>query len=174
MIALAPDAKRARSGAGGGRTCCLRLLLTQSEIRFGVARDRHRLGLVLGTFMPSSNRVTAVRNVLNLVLARLVAGGVVGRGHDDDVCRHLRVNVAEKWGCSRTIKLEGPLLSLWPSSQVVPKFLVAADRSPKDVVRDLVAVKKFDGCTLLNDCQMRLEHQAFLIDDGTLRWSREG
>src|SRR5512133_789821 len=82
-----------------------RFLLTQSEIRFGVARDRHRLGLVLGAFMPSSNRVTAVRNVLNLVLARLVAGGVVGRGHDDDVCRHLRVNVAEKWGCSRTIKL---------------------------------------------------------------------
>ena len=63
-----------------GRPFPIDSLLTQGEIRFGVACDRHRLRLALGALVPCCHGVTAVGNVFNLVFAGLVGGREIGCG----------------------------------------------------------------------------------------------
>src|SRR5437588_6539911 len=90
---------------GGAKARCFRSntlylifsLFGQSEIRLSVARRGHRLRLVLGPFMPSSNGVASVRDIFNLVAPGLIRSGKVGSGHHHEVSRHLRVNIAKYW-----------------------------------------------------------------------------
>jgi hypothetical protein len=47
------SALREKARSGRDRRSLLTSLLTEGEIRFGVARHSHRLGLVLGAFVPT-------------------------------------------------------------------------------------------------------------------------
>jgi hypothetical protein len=61
------------------------------------------------------------------------------------------VYIAEQRHDARLIEGEGPLFTLGPRPQIVSCFLVAADRSPEDIVLHIVAIQELNGCA----CQKR-------------------
>src|SRR5208282_4527891 len=149
-------------------------LFAQCEIRFTVARHSHRLGFALGAFMPCGYGVAAIGNIVDFVDARFVGQSKVrGRRHND-IAGHLRVDVAEKRHGARIVELERTLFALRPCAQVVSKFLIAADGRPEHVVGDIVAIEELHGRADLHRYDMRLKHQALLVDHGLLRGSGEG
>src|SRR5450631_2894286 len=114
--------------------------------------------------MPSDDVVLAIRNILDLVAPAGIGLGEVGSGADNDIARHLRVDVAKQWHYTRGIELEGLLVALGPCTEVVSVLLVAADRGPEHVVLHVVAVLEVNRRPDLNDRDVRTEHQAFLVD----------
>src|SRR5271167_392358 len=149
------------------------LLLREGKVRLASAGDVHRFRLWLHAFMPGDDVVLAVGNVLDLVVPAGVSLRKVGRRADNDVARHLRMNVAKQRHYAGVVELEGTLLALRPGAKIVSKFFVATDRWPEDVVLYVVAVQELDRCPNLNDHNVRVEHQALLVHDGLLRWRRE-
>src|SRR5271166_5208830 len=89
-------------------------LLAKREVCRCVASNIHGVGFVLGALMPRSHCVCAVGYVLNLVFAGLIGLREVGCGGNDDIARHLRVNVAKERYHAGVIELERLLLPLGP------------------------------------------------------------
>ena len=112
----------------------LHSLLRQGEIRFALARNGDGLGLILRAFVPRRDRIAAIGNVFDLVVPAVVSLGEIRSWADHDVSRHLRMHVAEQRHDARLIERERTLLTLGPRAQIVSELLVAADRSPEDVV----------------------------------------
>src|SRR6516165_1519085 len=113
--------------------------------------------------MPADNVVLAIRHVFDLVVPTGIGLSGVRSGADNDVARHLRMNVAQQRHNPWSIKREWPLFALWPRPQVVSFLLVAADRGPEHVVLHVVTVLELHRCSLLHDHDMRAEHQTFLV-----------
>src|SRR5208283_2135034 len=82
---------------------------------------------------------------------------------DHDVAGHFRMYIAQQRHHTRVIELEGALLALRPGSQIMAQFLVAANRRPEHVVLDRVAVLEIHRRADLNDHDVRLEEQTFLV-----------
>jgi len=60
------------------------------------------------------------------------------------------MHIAEQSDDARVVELEGLTLTLRPCAKVVAQLFVAADRRPKDVVRNAIAVEEFNSRPLLN------------------------
>ena len=73
----------------------LLLSLRECKICLTCAGDIHRFRL-FRAFVPGDDVVLAIRNVVDFVVPAGVSLGEVGRGADDDVARHFRVNVAQQ------------------------------------------------------------------------------
>src|SRR6516165_10565537 len=107
------------------------------------------------SLMPCSHAVSAIRDILDLVFARFIRNNKIRRWRDDDIAGHLRMHVAEEGNHTRVIEFEASLFSLWPRGHIVTQLLVPTDRDPEDVVRHIVAVKKVNGCALLDSQNVR-------------------
>src|SRR5580700_11650011 len=169
--------QEARSGLG--RPLPVVYLLAHGEIRFGVARDGDRFGLVLGAFVPHDYGVAAVRNVFDFVIAAVIRFGKIGSWADNEISRHFRVYVAEQRYGARLIEGKRPLFTFGPRPEIVSCFLVAADSCPENIVLHIVAIQELNGCALLYDHDVRRKHQSFLVDDRLLfgsgkRFARDG
>src|SRR5579863_10437832 len=123
---------------------CVRLF-AQGEVRFGFSRYGHRLGPVLRAFVPRDHGVAAIGYVFDLVIAAVVGLGKIGSWTDDKIPRHIRVHIAEQRYDARFIEGKGPLFTLGPRPEIVSCFLVAADRSPEDIVLHVVAIQELNG-----------------------------
>jgi hypothetical protein len=138
----------------------------QREIRRAVARNRDRFGLALRTFIPCSYRVASVGDIVDFVGPGFVGLGEVRGRRNDNVGLHLWMHVAHQGNGARIIEFETAFFSLRPSAHVVRQPLVAADRTPGDVVRNRVAVLELDGGTLLHRENVRLKQETLLIHGG--------
>src|SRR5208282_2668482 len=115
-------------------------LFAQGEIRLAPAGHSHRLGLVLGALMPRCHGVASIGNVFDLVVAAVFRFGKIRGWADDDISRHIRVHIAEHRHDASLIEGKGTLFTLGPRAEIVSCFLIAADRSPEDVVLYGVAI----------------------------------
>src|ERR1700751_1122308 len=122
--------------------------------------------------MPRSNSVTAVRNVLDLVIAAVVCLGKVGSWSDNHISRHFRMYVAQHRYHPRLSKRERTLFTFGPGSEIVPRFLITADRGPKSIVLHGVAVLEFHRGALLNGQYVRRKHQPLLVHHRMVLGSR--
>src|SRR5271166_509237 len=111
--------------------------------------------------MPGDHVVLAVGNIFDFVVPAGISLGKVGRRADNDVARHLRVNIAQQRYHAGVIELEGALLALGPGAKVVGKFLIAANGGPENIVLDGVAVQELDRCSHLNDQTCGLNTRPF-------------
>src|ERR1700690_750692 len=165
-------------GSGQSRPL-VRLLFAQRKISLGVAGYGDGLGLILGAFMPRAYRVTAVGNVFNFVTAAIVGFGKIGSWGDDNISLHFRMHIAEQRNHAHLIEGIGTLFALGPRSEIVSCFLVAGDRSPKDVVLHVVAIQELNGCALLHRHNVRSKDESLLIHNRVLfgsgkRFARNG
>src|SRR5580704_2691271 len=124
--------------------------------------------------MPGDDVVLAIRNVVDLVVPAGISLGEVRGRADDDIARHLGVNVAQQWHHTRRTECEWPLFALWPCAEVVSILLVAADRRPKHIVLHVVTVLELHRSSYLHDKKVRIEDQALLVHKWFLAGSREG
>src|SRR5579863_4508199 len=138
-------------------------LLGQGEVRLASASHSHRLRLILGALVPHGYGVTAVGNVFDLVAPAVARLREIRSWADDDISRHVGVDIAEQRHDPGFIECEGTLLAFWPCPKIVRGFLVASDGRPEDVVRDIVAIKKLNGCALLHGDNVRREQESLLI-----------
>src|SRR6266536_5400838 len=124
--------------------------------------------------MPNRDRVAAIGNVLDFVIPAVVCFGKMWGWADNDISRHLRMYIAEHRNDPRLIEGEGTFFTLRPGSQIVPRFLVSADRGPKDVMLHGVAIQELNCCPLLNCHDMRRKHQSLLVHDWMVLRGRKG
>src|ERR1035437_2531629 len=98
-------------------------LLAQSEIRLAPAGHSHRIGLVLGAFMPRRYGVASIGNVFDLVVAAVVRFGKIRSRADHDISRHVWMDIAEYRDDSGLIEGKGALFTLRPRAEIVSCFL---------------------------------------------------
>src|SRR5271157_3059202 len=146
-------------------------LLRQGEVCFTPTCHGDGLRLILGAFVPDGDRVAAVRNVFDLVIAAVVGLGKIGSWAHNQISRHIRVYIAEQWYDACLVEGKGTLFTLGPRPEIVSCFLVAADRSPEDVVLHRVAVQELNRRALLYDHDVRGKDKALLIDHRVFFWS---
>src|SRR5271167_1768572 len=111
--------------------------------------------------MPGDHVVFAIGNVLDLVIPASVSLGEVWRRANNDVARHLRVDVAKQRHHARLVKFEGTLLALRPGAEIVAFLLVAADRRPEHVVLYRIAVLELHRRPYLHDQDVRRKTRPF-------------
>jgi hypothetical protein len=98
--------------------------LAEGEVCSRFSPHRQWLGLALGAFMPGRERVTAIGNILDLVITAVIRLGKVGRWTHNHISRHFRMNVAEKRHHSGLRERERTFLTFRPGSGLIGSRLV--------------------------------------------------
>src|SRR5439155_25148728 len=110
-------------------------LLAQRNVCLCIAGDGDLLGNGFHALMPGCDRVTAVRDIFNLVISCAVGLSEVRRRRDDNEAGHLRMYVAYHRYDSGIVEFEGTRLPLRPGAEVMRELLITANVSPDQVVR---------------------------------------
>src|ERR1700675_1636684 len=133
------------------------------DARRGI-RHCDRLSGCFAVFAPGLQSVRSRRNTLDRESTVIAGQGEVRRGNNYNVGHHVGMKITEGLCRTKVIELERLLLARRHNCQIMPESLVAVDRRPKDVVGDLVAVKKIHRRSPQDNYGVRYELQVPLVN----------